>query len=183
MCFWKLCLLSTQELWKWKLPSTKKRHIQMHAQICPGLPYCATIFIFRDNEKETYCCLEDRTRALHILSPTFIGTEQVFPPEHKTDGRNQRFTSYLVLPSSSKPKHNLLKIKAKGSGFFLETPVPSWMISVPTNLFQYLQRQELWASPVLCRFLPHGVCHTEVQVSSLWSLAQQAEELLLPTQN
>lgn len=112
----------------------------MHAQICPGLPYCATIFIFRDNEKETYCCLEDRTRALHILSPTFIGTEQVFPPEHKTDGRNQRFTSYLVLPSSSKPKHNLLKIKAKGSGFFFRNTCPQLddfssykFISVPTE--------------------------------------------------
>lgn len=137
--FGSFVYINTRNIWKWKLPSTKKWYIQMHAQICPGLCYSATIFIFRDSEKETCCSLEDSTRALHILSSTFIGTEQVFPPEQKTDGRNQRFTSYLVLPSPSKPKCNFLRIKAKASGF-LETPVPSWMISVPTKLFRYLQR-------------------------------------------
>ena len=41
--------------------------------------------------------------------------------------------------SPSKPKCNFSWIKTKGSGF-LDTSVPSWMISLPTKFFRYLQR-------------------------------------------
>lgn len=37
--------------------------------------YTTTAFIFRDDEKETCCCLEDSTRALHIWLPMTFGTE------------------------------------------------------------------------------------------------------------
>lgn len=133
MCFWKLSLYQHQRHTDRKLSSGKRR---MPAWICSCLHYSAIIFIFRDKKEcvavwktvqgpFTFCYLCLLAHNIFFLQNTklMVGTCR----------------SCHTWSSLHQVKCNFVRNKAKGFGF-LETPVPSWMLSVPTKLFWYIQK-------------------------------------------